>query len=168
MEWPMPRTGEINVDFLFALFEVQRMLRLYADKQARRYGLTRAQWAVLAKLERTEGLKQTEIADLMEMQPITLTRLIDKLCEAGLIERRSDDTDRRVNRLYLTKAARPLMAKLAVLRGEITQTALAGLSNADTHRLVDELESIKDNVREALVSAGQSPKINKFKEPRYG
>ena len=63
----MPRTGEINVDFLFALFELQRMLRLYADKQARRYGLTRAQWAVLAKLERTEGLKQTEIADLMEI-----------------------------------------------------------------------------------------------------
>jgi DNA-binding MarR family transcriptional regulator len=166
MEWPMPRTGEINVDFLFALFEVQRMLRLYADKQARRFGLTRAQWAVLAKLERTEGLKQTEIADLMEMQPITLTRLIDKLCDAGLIERRSDETDRRVNRLYLTEAARPLMAKLAILRGEITQTALASLSNADTHRLVDDLESIKDNIREALASAsGQTAKI---KEPRYG
>jgi MarR family transcriptional regulator for hemolysin len=166
MEWPMPRTGEINVDFLFALFELQRMLRLYADKQARRYGLTRAQWAVLAKLERTEGLKQTEIADLMEMQPITLTRLIDKLCDAGLIERRSDETDRRVNRLYLTEAARPLMAKLAVLRGEITQTALASLSNADTHRLVDDLESIKDNIREALASAGVQP--TKIKEPHYG
>jgi MarR family transcriptional regulator for hemolysin len=140
------------------------MLRLYADKQARRYGLTRAQWAVLARVERCEGLKQTEIADAMEMQPITLTRLIDKLWEAGLIERRSDDTDRRVNRLYLTKASRPLMEKLAVLRGEITQTALAGLSNADTHRLVDELETIKDNVREALC-AGQPQKI---KEPRYG
>jgi MarR family transcriptional regulator for hemolysin len=100
----------------------------------------------------------------MEMQPITLTRLIDKLHEAGLIERRSDDSDRRVNRLYLTKASRPLMEKLAVLRGEITQTALAGLSNADTHRLVDELETIKDNVREALC-AGQPQKI---KEPRYG
>jgi MarR family transcriptional regulator for hemolysin len=162
----MPRTGEINVDFLFALFEVQRVLRLYADKEARRYGLTRAQWAVLAKLERTEGLKQTEIADLMEMQPITLTRLIDKLCDAGLIERRSDETDRRVNRLYLTEAARPLMAKLAVLRGEITQLALSGLSNADTHRLVDDLESIKDNIREALASAGGQPP--KIKEPRYG
>ena len=161
----MPRTGEINVDFLFALFELQRMLRLYADKQARRFGLTRAQWAVLAKLERTEGLKQTEIADLMEMQPITLTRLIDKLCDAGLIERRSDETDRRVNRLYLTEAAKPLMAKLATLRAEITQTALASLSNADTHRLVDELETIKDNVREALLSTAQTPKI---KEPRYG
>jgi MarR family transcriptional regulator, transcriptional regulator for hemolysin len=166
MEWPMPRTGEINVDFLFALFEVQRMLRLYCDKQARRYGLTRSQWAVLAKLERTEGLKQTEIADLMEMQPITLTRLIDKLCDAGLIERRSDESDRRVNRLYLTQTARPLMEKLAILRGEITQTALASISNADTHRLVDQLESIKDNVREALCSVSGQP--TKVKEPHYG
>ena len=161
----MPRTGEINVDFLFALFELQRMLRLYADKQARGYGLTRAQWAVLAKLERTEGLKQTEIAELMELQPITLTRLIDKLCDAGLIERRSDETDRRVNRLYLTEAAKPLMAKLAVLRGEITKTALASLSNEDTHRLVDQLESIKDNIREALQGTAPTAKI---KEPRYG
>jgi MarR family transcriptional regulator for hemolysin len=161
----MPRTGEIDVDFLFALFELQRMLRLYADKRARSYGLTRAQWAVLAKLERTEGLKQTEIADLMEMQPITLTRLIDKLCDAGLIERRSDETDRRVNRLYLTEAAKPLMSKLATLRADITQTALASLSEADTHRLVDELETIKDNVREALLSTAQTAKI---KEPRYG
>ncbi|MET0709915.1 MAG: MarR family transcriptional regulator, partial [Tardiphaga sp.] len=64
-----------NVDFLFALFETHRLLRLYAEKQARRFGLTRAQWGVLAKLERTEGMKQAEIADLMEIQPITLTRL---------------------------------------------------------------------------------------------
>jgi len=164
----MPRTGEINVDFLFALFEVQRMLRLYADKQARRYGLTRAQWAVLAKLERTEGLKQTEIADLMEIQPITLTRLIDKLCDAGLIERRSDDADRRVNRLYLTEASRPLMEKLAVLRSEITQAALASLSNEETHQLVDHLESIKDNIRDALASASQPSRTDKIKEPSYG
>ena len=141
------------------------MLRLNADKQARRYGLTRAQWAVLSRVERTEGLKQTEIAETMEMQPITLTRLIDKLCDAGLIERRTDENDRRVNRLYLTKAARPLMAKLAVLKSELTETALASLSVADTHRLVDELESIKDNVREALLSSGQPAKN---KEPRYG
>lgn len=161
----MPRTGSINVDFLFALFEVQRLLRLYADKQARRYGLTRAQWAVLAKLARTEGLKQTEVADQMEMQPITLTRLIDKLCESGLIERRHDDSDRRVNRLYLTEASRPLLEKLSELRADITQTALAGLSNEQTHQLVDQLETIKDNVREALQGAAETAKI---KEPRYG
>ena len=161
----MPRTGSLEADFLFALFEVQRLLRLYADKQASRYGLTRAQWAVLAKLERTEGLKQTEVAEMMEMQPITLTRLIDKLCQAGLIERRSDETDRRVNRLYLTKTARPMLAKLAVLRSEVTQAALADINVPDAHRLVEQLETIKDNVRNALQGGEQ---INKMKEQHYG
>ncbi|MDB5619103.1 MarR family winged helix-turn-helix transcriptional regulator [Tardiphaga sp.] len=159
-----------NVDFLFAVFETQRLLRLYADKQARRYGLTRAQWAVLAKLERVEGQKQAELADLMEMAPITLTRLIDKLCNCGMVERRSDDNDRRVNRLYLTDAARPLLAKLTALRNEITQTALAGLSADEVRRLVGQLETVKDNVREAVQAAGQTPKTPTppFKEASHG
>ena len=164
----MPRTRSIDNDFLFALFEVQRLLRLYADKQASRYGLTRAQWAVLAKLERTEGLKQTEVAELMEMQPITLTRLIDKLCQADLIERRSDETDRRVNRLYLTKTARPMMAKLAALRSEITRAALADISVPDAHRFVEQLETVKDNVRQALQSGGPTNNNNRVKEQHYG
>jgi MarR family transcriptional regulator for hemolysin len=158
-----------NVDFLFALFETQRLLRLYADKQARRFGLTRAQWGVLAKLERTEGMKQAEIAELMEIQPITLTRLIDKLCDLGLIERRSDDSDRRVNRLYLTEAARPLMLKLTGLRDELTQTALAGLSAADTHLLVAQLETVKNNVREAIqISPAPTTPPALKEEPTYG
>ena len=157
-----------NVDFLFALFETQRLLRLYADKQARRLGLTRAQWGVLAKLERTEGMKQAEIAEMMEIQPITLTRLIDKLCDLDLIERRSDDRDRRVKRLYLTEAARPLMLKLADLRNELTRTALAGLSSADTDLLVAQLEIVKHNVREAALHAGPSPTSIAPKEATYG
>jgi len=104
--------GSVDMNFLFTLGEVQRLVRAYADKQAARYGITRAQWAVLAKVERTEGLKQSELAEQMEMQPITLTRLIDKLCDNGWIERRGDETDRRVNRLYLKKAARPCSASL--------------------------------------------------------
>ena len=161
---PMPR-GSADASFLFTLGELQRLMRLYADKQAARYGITRAQWAVLAKVERTEGLKQTELAELMEMQPITLTRLIDKLCDNGWIERRSDDSDRRVNRLYLRKAARPLLGKLSGLRSEITATALDGINPSDAHRLLAQLESIKENVRNAIqVPAGESPK----KEPRYG
>ncbi|WP_439923266.1 MarR family winged helix-turn-helix transcriptional regulator [Nitrobacter sp. JJSN] len=154
-------------DFLFTLFELQRLLRLFADKQASRYGLNRAQWAVLAKLERTEGLKQADVAELMEMQPITLTRLIDKLCKAGLIERRGDETDRRINRLYLTKAARPLLAKLAVLRSEITRAALADLSVSDAHRLIEQLETVKDNVRNAL-QGGALVDSDNAKEQRYG
>ena len=130
---------------------------LYADKQAARYGITRAQWAVLAKVERTEGLKQTELAEQMEMQPITLTRLIDRLCDNGWIERRSDDSDRRVNRLYLRKAARPLLGKLSGLRSELTATALEGINPADAHRLLTQLEAIKENVRNAI----QNPTTNR-------
>jgi MarR family transcriptional regulator for hemolysin len=154
---------DTNTDFLFALFETQRMLRLYADKQATQFGITRAQWAVLAKLERTEGLKQSELAEMMEMQPISLTRLIDRLCDNDLIERRSDANDRRANRLYLRPAARPLLKKLGELRAEITRAALGHMSNAEAGDLVRQLETIKDNVRDAIQSADSKPK-----ESRYG
>ncbi|TAK47426.1 MAG: MarR family transcriptional regulator [Xanthobacteraceae bacterium] len=143
-------TNQPNPQFIFALFELSRLIRLHADHKARPLGITRAQWAVLAKLERTEGLKQSELADLLEMQPITLTRLIDRLCDNGLIERRSDASDRRAKRLYLMPAARPLLNQLALLRGEITTTALAGLDAAEAERLVAQLETIKDNVRNAI------------------
>ena len=157
--------GSVDMNFLFALGEVQRLMRAYADKEAARYGITRAQWAVLAKLERSEGMKQTELAEQLEMQPITLTRLIDKLCDNGWIERRGDESDRRVNRLYLKRAARPLLGKLAGLKSEITSAALEGISPNDAERLVSQLESIKENVRNALQTIdAQLPK----KEQRYG
>ena len=157
--------GSVETNFLFTLGEVFRLIRVYADKEAARYGITRAQWAVLAKVEREEGLKQTELAEQMEVQPITLTRLIDKLCDAGLIERRGDENDRRVNRLYLKKAARPLLGKLAGLRAELTATALEGINPADAHRMLGQLEDIKENVRNAIQSpAGESSR----KEQRYG
>jgi MarR family transcriptional regulator, transcriptional regulator for hemolysin len=157
--------GPVDMNFLFTLGELQRLVRAYADKQAARYGITRAQWAVLAKLERTEGLKQSELAEQMEMQPITLTRLIDRLCDAGWIERRGDETDRRVNRLYLRKAARPLLGKLGGLRSELTATALEGISPADAHRLLAQLEAIKENVRNAIQNTPSEPPR---KEQRYG
>src|ERR1700751_2739276 len=157
--------GSVDMNFLFTLGEVQRMMRAYADTEAARYGIPRAQWGVLAKVERNEGMKQTELAEQLEMQPITLTRLIDKLCDNGWIERRDDESDRRGNRLYLKKAARPLLGKLAGLKSEITAAALAGISPAEAERLVSQLESIKENVRNALQSIdAQLPK----KEQRYG
>jgi len=157
--------GPVDMNFLFTLAELQRMMRAYADKQAARYGITRAQWAVLAKIERAEGLKQSELAEMMEMQPITLTRLIDKLCDNGWIERRGDENDRRVNRLYLRKAARPLLGKLSGLRSELTATALEGIAPADAHRLLAQLDLIKENVRNAIQNPANEPPR---KEQRYG
>ena len=156
--------GSVDMNFLFSLGELSRLVRAYADRQAARYGITRAQWAVLAKVERSEGMKQSELAELMEMQPITLTRLIDKLCDNGWIERRGDETDRRVNRLYLKKAARPLLGKLAGLRSELTATALEGISPQDAHRMLTQLEKIKDNVRSAI----QATEQDDVKEQNYG
>ncbi|WGR99197.1 MarR family transcriptional regulator [Bradyrhizobium sp. ISRA443] len=157
--------GSVETNFLFTLGEVFRLIRVYADKEAARYGITRAQWAVLTKVERNEGLKQTELAEQLDIQPITLTRLIDKLCDSGWIERRGDENDRRVNRLYLRKAARPLLGKLAGLRSELTTTALGGINPTDAHRLLSQLESIKENVRNAI----QSPASDSSrKEQRYG
>ena len=157
--------GSVDMNFLFTLGELQRLVRAYADKEAARFGITRAQWAVLAKVERNEGMKQSELAEQMEMQPITLTRLIDKLCGNSWIERRGDESDRRVNRLYLRKAGRQLMGKLSGLRSELTATALEGINPADSHRLLAQLEAIKENVRNAIQSTTDEPLK---KEQRYG
>ena len=154
----------VDKNLLFTLGELARLVRAHADREAARYGITRAQWAVLAKVERFEGMKQSELAEQMEMQPITLTRLIDKLCESDWIERRGDTTDRRVNRLYLLKAGRALLGKLSGLRSELTATALGGIHPADAHRLLAQLEQIKENVRNAIqIAAGEARK-----EQRYG
>src|SRR5262245_59394633 len=97
----------------FLISDLARLLKTYVDQQARRYGMTRAQWQVLVRVERNEGLKQSELAEMLDLQPITLTRLVDRLYENGLIERRPDPNDRRAKRLFLTPDARPLMERLA-------------------------------------------------------
>src|SRR5947209_4157996 len=165
MEATSMARGSVDLNFLFTLSELARLVRAYADKQAARYGITRAQWAVLAKVERAEGMKQSELAEQMEMQPITLTRLIDRLCENGWIERRGDESDRRVNRLYLRKAARPPLGKLSGLRSELTATALEGINPTDAHRLLAQLERIKENVRNAIQNTPGEPTR---KEQHYG
>jgi len=109
----LPKT-EIR-ELAFTLNDVVRLLRTCADQKAAQFDMSRAKWAVLAQLDHFEGLKQTELADALDLQPITLTRLLDGLCENGLIERRQDPDDRRVKRLFLTPAARPLLERLSVL-----------------------------------------------------
>ena len=75
----LPRS--LNREFAFSLNDVARMLRTYADQKASQFGITRAQWVVLVRLDRFEGLKQSELAEMLDLQPITLTRLLDRLCE---------------------------------------------------------------------------------------
>src|SRR5579872_5207408 len=121
----MPPRMTPNKEFAFTLYDVARLLRTYADQRASEYGVTRAQWSVMARLDRFEGLKQSELAEMLDLQPITLTRLLDRLCDNGLIERRSDPNDRRAKRLFLTPAARPLLEQLGALGEDMMTTALA-------------------------------------------
>src|SRR3954463_11473438 len=114
-----------NREILFTISDVGRLLRTYADQKARRFGQTRAQWAVLLRLERREGLKQSDLAEDLDIQPITLTRLVDRPWESGLIERRADPNDRRAKRLYLTAAARPLLDHISQQVEELAETVLA-------------------------------------------
>ena len=137
-------------EFAFLLNDVARLLRTFADQQARQFGMTRAQWAVLVRLELAEGLKQSELAELLDLQPITLTRLVDRLCANGLIERRPDPADRRAKRLYLTAAARPLMDRLAELGGHMMETVLDGFDLATVEHMTGNLARTRDNLRGAI------------------
>ncbi|MGH6673858.1 MAG: MarR family winged helix-turn-helix transcriptional regulator [Xanthobacteraceae bacterium] len=126
------------------------MLRTYADHKAAQFGITRAQWVVLVRLDRSEGLKQSELAEILDLQPISLTRLLDKLCECGLIERRPDPVDRRAKRLFLTPAARPLLEKLGDLGEELLGTALSGVERESVEHMVAQLGVVKENLRQAI------------------
>jgi DNA-binding MarR family transcriptional regulator len=126
------------------------MLRTYADHKAAQFGITRAQWAVLVRLDRSEGLKQSELAEMLDLQPISLTRLLDKLADCGLIERRADPIDRRAKRLFLTPAARPLLEKLGDLGEALMLTALQGVAHESVEQMVVQLGIVKENLREAI------------------
>ncbi len=145
----MPRVA-IEREVAFNINDVARLLRTYADQRARDLGMTRAQWAVLVRIESSEGLKQIELAETLDLQPITLTRLIDRLCDSGLIERRSDPDDRRAKRLYLTPAARPVLDGLARIGKDLMATVLTGLEPAAVEQLLAQLLVLKANLRNAI------------------
>ncbi len=155
----------LNREFAFSLNDVARMLRTYADQKAAQFGITRAQWVVLVRLDRSEGLKQSELAEMLDLQPISLTRLLDKLCESGLIERRADPIDRRAKRLFLTAAARPLLERLGELGEELMSTALAGVERESIERMVAQLGTVKENLRQAI---HQRATADAAGERRYG
>ena len=126
----MSRSPAVRREILFQLSDVARAMRTYVDQRAREHGMTRAQWGVLLRLERQEGMMQAEMAEALEIQPISLARLIDRLCEQGLVERRPHPRDRRANRLYLTRQG-PRDAVHLRRWAEIAASVLAALSEAE-------------------------------------
>ena len=140
------------------LADTSRLLRRSFDVRARDIGVTRAQWQVLTTLLRHEGVNQGGLADLLDVDPITVCRMVDRLQDATLVERRADPADRRSWRLFLTPRAHDLLAQLRPLADALIEEALAGIDLDDRDRLRDLLDRIRDNLSrppvEAMVSHG--------------
>ena len=133
----------------FLLHDVARLLRKRFEQRAKGLGLTRSHWHALAFLSRNEGIHQGGLAEIMEIEPITLVRILDKLEERGLIERRQHPSDRRVWVLYLQDAARPLLEDMRVIGDAARGDALAGVTDAEREQLMKTLTQMKTNLLEA-------------------
>lgn len=138
---------DLKRQFITQLIESSRFLRNYVDHRAKSRGTTRAQWIVLFRLREQEGLSQVDLADVLELQPISLVRLLDRLVEHGLVERRSDPRDRRANRLFLTAAGRQLADDLDSLRDAIATDVLQGVPAATVETSLKALRDVKERIK---------------------
>jgi len=144
----------------FLISDTARLMRRRFDQRARHLGLTRAQWQVLAHLQRNEGINQIGLADLLEVEAITLCRTIDRMEEGGWVERRPDPKDRRARLLFLTGRARPFIAEMRAIAEEIYAEALAGLS-ADTRKTLTEILTAMRTNLSARPAHTESPKARR-------
>jgi MarR family transcriptional regulator, transcriptional regulator for hemolysin len=137
----------------FLISDVSRLLRRNFDKRAQKIGLSRAQWQVLAWLKRNEGISQTQLADLLEISPMTLVRLIDRLEMNGLVERRVHPTDRRIYQLFLAGHAHPSLDRLWAMGAETKAEAMSGISAETEALLMAALTRIRKNLIDADAKA---------------
>ncbi len=142
---------EDNIGSMLA--DTSRLIRRAFDERARGIGVTRPQWQVLTMLRRNEGTHQGNLAELLDTEPITLCRMVDRMQEAELIERRQDPADRRVWRLFLTDKARRLLEDLQPLGHEVMALALAGVTPEER----DELRRLLDRIRQNLARRPHTP-----------
>ena len=150
---------ESSSELGFLLHDVARLMRKRFERHARGLGLTRSQWQVLAYLSRNEGICQTGLADLLDIEPITLSRIVDRLVETGFVDRIAHATDRRMWCLRLTEAARPKLKQVRELGEKTRRETLAGVSEADRVWLIKTLLALRSN----LSAACEAPLINKKK-----
>lgn len=138
---------DLKRQLIAQLVESSRLLRNHIDHRAKVRGSTRAQWIVLFRLRQQEGLSQVDLADVLELQPISLVRLLDRLVEHGLLERRHDPKDRRANRLFLTASGRQLVDDLDSLRDDIATDVLQDLPEDAIKTSLATLRDIKDRIK---------------------
>lgn len=133
-------------ELAWEMAETSRMMRRFYDRRASTVGVTTAQWRVLLRLAREPGLKQVELADRMDVEPITACRIVDRLEDAGLVERQRDPEDRRAWRLELTAKAEPILKRLGLLAEEMAAEAFAGLTVSEIEATRVTLARVRENV----------------------
>lgn len=133
-------------ELAWEMAETSRMMRRFYDRRASTVGVTTAQWRVLLRLAREPGLKQVELADRMDVEPITACRIVDRLEDAGLVERQRDPEDRRAWRLELTAKAEPILKRLGDLAEEMAAEAFAGLTVSEIEATRVTLARVRENV----------------------
>ena len=138
---------DLSRNFGFLLNDVARLLRTVYDRRIRALGLTRAQWWVLTHLFRADGITQTELAEVLEIEKPTLGRLLDRLEAKGWVRRTHDKRDRRIWRMRLTNEVEPALRTMRAIAAELRRDALAGLPAAERERFVDSLLAIKSNLQ---------------------
>jgi MarR family transcriptional regulator for hemolysin len=136
----------------FEIGETAHSLRKAFDRLAVGLGVTRAQWKVLFKLTRTPGLRQVELADLLDLEPITLCRIVDRLEEAGLVERARDPEDRRAWRLHVTTQAQPLVEKLRGIGAKLAEQAFAGIDPKEIETTRQVLARVRENAGRCAIT----------------
>ncbi|PTM39789.1 MarR family transcriptional regulator [Bosea sp. 124] len=141
------KTRPLRREMIFQLVETARLMRGHIDQRARQRGTTRAQWGVLSRLRRNEGMRQAELADILDIQPISVTRMIDRLAQQNLVERRPDPSDRRAHRLYLTSEGLALVDDLDPLRQDIADHLLAMVDDTTIATMLAGLASIRERAR---------------------
>lgn len=144
--------------FCFLLSDAARLMRKRFEQNARDLGLTRAQWHALAYLARNEGVSQSVLADMLDIEPITLGRTIDRLEAQGLVERRPHERDRRAWQLFLREAALPLIEAMLPISEATRLEALAGVAEADRETLMRVLETARANLIDAMNAAPRRAK----------
>jgi DNA-binding MarR family transcriptional regulator len=130
----------------YLLHDATRQIRKHFDRRATRLELTRAQWRALKAIGRHEGLSQTELAEYLDMEPIPVGRVIDRLEKTGFVERRADPTDRRRWRLHLLPKAHAVVDEMETIASELREDALRGIPRADLDALMRTLAQMKDNL----------------------
>jgi MarR family transcriptional regulator for hemolysin len=141
--------------FGFLVTDVTRLMRKHFDRRAVRFQMTRAQWRALKRLHYSEGLTQNELAEFLEMEPIAVGRVIDRLQKAGFVERRADPADRRCWRLHLLPKAHAVVDDMEQISQKLFREAQRGISAADMKTMISVLARMKTNLN-ALDDAGES------------